>query len=69
VILGVLAPYLSVTSTWRWIYWITSTLGLVAWVLIIIFVPETRWVRSKEELSTQHGTPAGRVPNEKLTAT
>lgn len=52
--LGVSAPYLSAHYSWRWVYWITSGLGLVAWVLVILFVPETRWPRSKAELSTEN---------------
>lgn len=51
VILGILGPYLAAHYTWRWVYWITSILGVIVWVLIMIFVPETKWMRSKEELS------------------
>ncbi|KAI1502292.1 major facilitator superfamily transporter [Biscogniauxia marginata] len=50
---GVAGPYLAANITWRWIYWFTSILGIVAWILIILFVPETRWNRSKEELAGQ----------------
>ncbi|KAI5928650.1 major facilitator superfamily transporter [Camillea tinctor] len=50
---GVAGPYLAANFTWRWIYWFTSILGIVAWILIILFVPETRWERSKEELAGQ----------------
>ncbi|CAJ2509921.1 Uu.00g058210.m01.CDS01 [Anthostomella pinea] len=49
---AIVGPYIAVTLTWRWIYWITSVLGIVAWVLIIVFVPETRYNRSEEELCT-----------------
>lgn len=27
-------------------------LGVVAWLLLLVFLPETRWMRSKKELST-----------------
>ncbi|KAK8136120.1 hypothetical protein PG984_004060 [Apiospora sp. TS-2023a] len=51
VLVGTLAPYISANSTWRWIYWSTSILGVVAWVLLILFVPETRKTRSAQELA------------------
>ena len=51
VILGLLGPYLSAHYTWRWIYWITSVLGVIMWVLIMVLVPETKWKRSEDELS------------------
>jgi MFS family permease len=49
--LGIAAPYVAANYTWRWLYFITSGLGFVAWVLLIGYLPETRWARSKEELS------------------
>ncbi|KAF6803704.1 major facilitator superfamily transporter [Colletotrichum sojae] len=55
--LGVATPWLSANYTWRWIYYITSGLGVVAWALLIAFLPETRWTRSKEELSGQKTWP------------
>lgn len=36
--------------SWRYIYWITASLGIFAWFLIIAFVPETRFIRSDAEL-------------------
>jgi MFS family permease len=51
--LGVAAPYLAANFTWRLIYYITSGAGVLAWFLLIIFQPETRWTRTKEELSGQ----------------
>ncbi|EFQ34331.1 major facilitator superfamily transporter [Colletotrichum graminicola] len=53
IALGVLAPWISSNYTWRWMYYITSGLGIVAWGVVIAFVPETRWTRSQEELSGQ----------------
>ncbi|KAK2063692.1 major facilitator superfamily transporter [Colletotrichum caudatum] len=53
IALGVLAPYVSSNYTWRWMYYITSGLGVAAWAIIIAFLPETRWKRSQEELSGQ----------------
>ncbi len=49
--LGIVAPYIASNYDWRWLYYITAGLGFVAWLLILFFVPETRWMRSKEELS------------------
>ncbi|KAK8857238.1 MFS-type transporter [Apiospora arundinis] len=51
VLVGTLAPYISANSTWRWIYWSTSILGVVAWIMLILFVPETRKTRSAPELA------------------
>ena len=50
-VLGTLAPYIASNYDWRWLYYITAGLGFVAWILLIFLVPETRRVRSKEELS------------------
>ncbi|KAI1333779.1 major facilitator superfamily transporter [Xylariaceae sp. FL0016] len=50
---GVAGPYVSAKLTWRWIYWVTSAFGIVAWLLIIVFVPETRYPRSPEALAGQ----------------
>lgn len=41
---------MAVNWDWRWIYYLTSIIGVVAWVLLIMFVPETRRVRTKAEL-------------------
>ncbi|ORY63847.1 major facilitator superfamily transporter [Pseudomassariella vexata] len=51
--LGIAAPYVAAVGDWRWLYFITSGAGIVAWILMIAFLPETRWKRSKEELSGQ----------------
>ncbi|OBR11188.1 Major facilitator superfamily transporter [Colletotrichum higginsianum IMI 349063] len=55
--LGVLAPWVSANYTWRWLYYITSGLGIVAWAIIFAFLPETRWTRSQDELSGQKTYP------------
>ncbi|KAK0709211.1 major facilitator superfamily domain-containing protein [Lasiosphaeria miniovina] len=39
-----------IITDWRWLYYITSGLGVVAWLLLLLFLPET-WMRSKEGLS------------------
>lgn len=56
--LGIAAPWISANFDWRYLYYATSGAGIVAWLLLIAFLPETRWTRSKEML-------AGR-PEEKL---
>ncbi|CAK7213626.1 hypothetical protein SEUCBS140593_001908 [Sporothrix eucalyptigena] len=57
VVLGIAGPWLAAHYTWRWVYWITSALGLIVWILIIVFVPETKWNRTPEELSGQKVYP------------
>lgn len=50
IALGIAAPYIAANHTWRWLYYITSGFGILAWLLLIVGLPETRWNRSKEEL-------------------
>lgn len=50
VTFGILAPWISVNYTWRYVYYITSGIGIVAWLFLIGLVPESRKQRSKEEL-------------------
>lgn len=47
---GILGPWIAVHYSWRWLYFITSGFGIVAWVLLLVYVPESRKARSKEEL-------------------
>lgn len=65
VLFGILGPWISVNYTWRYVYFITSAIGILAWAGLILFVPETRVVRSKEELSGQQIYPM--VPGEDRT--
>lgn len=53
IALGVAAPYVAANFTWRILYFATSGFGVLAWGLMIAFLPETRWTRGKEELSGQ----------------
>ncbi|KAK3381974.1 major facilitator superfamily domain-containing protein [Podospora didyma] len=55
--LGIAAPYIASNYDWRWLYFITSGVGIAAWLLLLVFLPETRWMRSKEELSGQQVYP------------
>jgi MFS family permease len=50
-IFGIISPYIALHYSWRWIYWVTSGAGILAWIMIILFVPETRTMRTKQELS------------------
>lgn len=50
VAIGVTSPIIVVQLSWRWIYYITSGLGILAWLGMIFLVPETRWERSRESL-------------------
>lgn len=50
VTFGILSPWISVNYTWRWVYFITSGIGIVAWLFLLALVPESRRQRSKEEL-------------------
>lgn len=53
IALGVAAPYVAANFTWRILYFATSGLGILAWGLMIAFLPETRWTRGKGELTGQ----------------
>lgn len=50
VAIGVTSPIIVVKLSWRYIYYITSAVGVLAWIAMIFLVPETRWERSREEL-------------------
>jgi predicted MFS family arabinose efflux permease len=39
-----------VNVDWRFIYWLTSGLAVLSWIVLVIFTPETRWIRTPEEL-------------------
>ncbi|KAJ2901908.1 hypothetical protein MKZ38_001260 [Zalerion maritima] len=51
VSLGIASPIIVARYTWRYIYYITSGVGILAWAMLIAFVPETRWIRTKDELA------------------
>ncbi|KAH9906968.1 major facilitator superfamily transporter [Xylariomycetidae sp. FL2044] len=66
ILFGTMAPYIAVNFDWRWIYWVTSSIGVVSWILLILFVPETRKQRSKAELNGHQIWPV--APGENRTA-
>lgn len=46
----VASPYVVLRLDWRHLYYITAGVGVFVWLLLIAFVPETRWIRSDDEL-------------------
>ncbi|KAK2018313.1 major facilitator superfamily transporter [Colletotrichum eremochloae] len=57
VSLGIVSPIIVSRLTWRFIYWITSGVGVLAWIGLILLVPETRWLRSDDELAGKEVYP------------
>ncbi|KAF4626547.1 hypothetical protein G7Y89_g11612 [Cudoniella acicularis] len=48
--LGVNTNYIVARLGWEWLYYIGGTITAVSWLMILLFVPETRWHRSNAEL-------------------
>lgn len=44
------SPIIVSRLSWRYIYWITASVGVFAWGMLIFFVPESRYLRSDAEL-------------------
>ncbi|KAF2096178.1 major facilitator superfamily transporter [Rhizodiscina lignyota] len=55
--LGSATPVIAANLGWRYLYYISASIAVVAWFALIAFVPETRWMRSKEELNGQPVSP------------
>ncbi|OAQ97761.1 hypothetical protein LLEC1_00548 [Akanthomyces lecanii] len=55
VALGVAAPYVIGYASWRVIYFATAGAGLLFWIALFFFLPETRYDRSEDE---NQGIPA-----------
>lgn len=49
--LGIASPVIVADLSWRYLYFITSALAVLAWFFVLAFLPETRWQRSQEELA------------------
>lgn len=49
--IGLAAPIMVVTIGWRFIYFLTSGLAFLSWLFLVLFAPETRWMRSASELA------------------
>lgn len=50
--LGFGTPYIIIDLTWRWLYYITAIGASIFLVGVFCFLPETRWYRTIDELST-----------------
>lgn len=48
--LGIASPVIVADVGWRYLYFLTSGLAVLAWLALVAFMPETRWERSREEL-------------------
>ena len=48
--LGTGSTYIVTRLSWRWLYFIIAILSGVSFLMILFFLPETRWRRSPEEL-------------------
>ncbi|KAJ0114740.1 hypothetical protein J7T55_004481 [Diaporthe amygdali] len=57
VSIGLTSPLIIVNLSWRWIYYITAGAGILVWIAMIFFVPETRWERSQDELAGREVFP------------
>lgn len=53
IAIGVAAPIVVAKIGWRLLYFITAGLATAAWVLVVFLVPESRWIRTQGELSTE----------------
>ncbi|KAL2829632.1 major facilitator superfamily domain-containing protein [Aspergillus pseudoustus] len=53
--LGIGANYIVARMSWRWLYYIGGIITAVSWVLLILFLPETRWQRSVSDLRGERG--------------
>ncbi|CAN8100481.1 unnamed protein product [Discula destructiva] len=51
VSLGITSPMIVARLSWRYIYWITAGVGVLAWGFLFVFVPESRYLRSDAELA------------------
>jgi MFS family permease len=53
VSIGIASPIIVVTKglEWRFVYFLTAGIAVLAWLLLCAVLPETRWKRSQEELA------------------
>lgn len=58
--LGIASPVIVLDMSWRWIYYFTAMFALLSWIALCIFLPETRWARTNEELSMLSPTSSNR---------
>jgi MFS family permease len=51
IAVGFAAPTIIVHLSWRWVYFVTAIAGAVFLVGVFFFMPETRWPRTRAEMS------------------
>jgi MFS family permease len=51
VCIGIASPVIVGTVGWRFLYYLTSGLAILAWLGLIVAMPESRWTRTQEELA------------------
>lgn len=51
IAIGFSAPYMIVNLSWRWLYHITAIAAAFFLLGCIVFLPETRWQRTRAEMS------------------
>lgn len=52
IAIGFSSPYMIVNLSWRWIYHTTAIAAAFFLIGVFIFLPETRWQRTRAEMST-----------------
>lgn len=60
-ILGIASPYIIGHLTWRVLYFATACAGLVFWVAIFVFLPETKFSRPEDEQEDGGDQPAAPI--------
>ena len=56
IALGIASPYIIINLDWRWVYFMTAIAAAFFLVGIILFLPETRWHRTRAEIGMQPRT-------------
>ncbi|KAF1822204.1 major facilitator superfamily transporter [Dissoconium aciculare CBS 342.82] len=51
IAVGFAAPTIIVHLSWRWVYFVTAIAGAVFLVGVFLFMPETRWPRTRAEMN------------------
>lgn len=51
VVLGIASPWIVINLSWHWIYWITASAAGGFWFAVLVFMPETRYYRTSNEMS------------------
>jgi len=51
IALGVASPYLIIYLSWRWVYFITAAVAAVFLLAVFLWLPETRWHRTRAEMN------------------